>query len=286
MTEETLAETKTNLRSNLSTHHQEATDTAIKAPQWLADEYEAGNDGQYQAARQALEAIGAWGSLPTGLAVDVGCGSGRMAEALAHKGWQVQAFDASRSMVEAAAKRCQGLPVTAEVCDARQLTLPSRHYSLVTSFWMIHWLEDARPTLQQMTDAVVPSGHLVLQWSCGQPRSQGFLLRDTLQEVFNRPAWRERLKEAPLKMYQHPLEEISQYVRNAGFEILSTRENLVVGGGENPQSLRRALRSAAFAAQTVVLGDEVDTLIDECLELLMERKALQVANTELIARLR
>lgn len=278
MTEETLTHPTQSSAGNRT--------AAVTAPQWLADEYEAGNDGQYLAARQALESIGLWDSPPTGHAVDVGCGSGRMAEALARHGWQVRAMDVSQSMVAAAARRCQGLPVTANVCDARQLTLTPRYYSLVTSFWMLHWLEDPRPTLQQMTGAVVPGGHLVLQWSCGQPRSQGFLLRDTIQEVFARPAWRERLQEAPLAMYQHPLDEVSGFVRDAGFEILSTRENIMVGGGESPEKLKRALRSAAFAAQTVVLGDDVDTLIDECLQLLIERQALQVANTELIARLK
>jgi SAM-dependent methyltransferase len=280
MTENALYEPTNN------THHQSASEPTSLAPQWLANEYEAGNDGQFQAAYQALASIGVWSDLPPGRAVDVGCGSGRLVEALARCGWQVDGNDLSESMVLAARKRCHGLPVALNVCDARQLNLTPRHYELVTTCWMIHWLEDVRPTLQQLTNAVAPGGHLVLQWSCGQPRVQGFALRDTLQEVFDRPAWRNRLKDAPLAMYHHPLDEVLQFVSQANFDIISTRENIVVGGGENPQSLRRALRSAAFAAQTVVLGDDVDLLIDECLQLLIERQALQVANTELIARLK
>ena len=255
------------------------------APQWSATEYEAGNEGQFRAAWQALDSIGVWHHLPAGRAVDAGCGSGRLAEALARQGWQVDATDVSASMVAAAQNRCQGLPVKVEVCDARQLQLPARSYQLASSFWMLHWLPDARPTVLQLAGAVAPGGHLVLQWSCGQPRAQGFMLRDTLQEVFDRPAWRHRLADAPLAMYQHPIEDVSQWVRAAGFEILGSREYLVVGGGENQTSLRRALRSAAFAAQTAVLGNDVDLLIDECLLLLHERQALQVANTELVARL-
>lgn len=280
MTEETLYHTPQDARRP----SREA--QVIQQPQWLANEYEAGNDGQFRAAFQALASIGVWDDLKPGRAVDVGCGSGRLVEALARQGWQVDATDVSESMVLAARARCLGLPVTIETCDARQLQLAQRHYALASSCWMIHWLADARPTLQQMTAAVAPGGHLLLQWSCGQARAQGFALRDTLQEVFNRPAWRDRLQDAPLAMYQHPLEEVSQFISDEGFEIISTRANIVVGGGENPQSLRRALRSAAFAAQTVVLGDDVDLLIDECLQLLMERQALQVANTEIIARLK
>lgn len=280
MTEEALYE------STKSLHRQADSNAEKQAPQWLANEYEAGNDGQFLAAYQALDSIGVWSNMPPGRAVDAGCGSGRIVEALGRRGWQVDATDVSESMVVTARQRCQGLPVSINVCDARELKLAERTYSLVSTFWMIHWLEDARPTLQQLAGAVASGGHLVLQWSCGQPRAQGFALRDTIQKVFDRPAWRDRLKDAPLGMYQHPLDEVSEFVTSAGFEVISTRENIVVGGGENPQSLRRALRSAAFAAQTVVLGDDVDQLIDECLQLLMERQALQVANVELIARLK
>lgn len=176
--------------------------------------------------------------------------------------------------------------MSARVCDARQLSLAAGRYSLVCSFWMLHWLDDARPTLQQMAKATASGGHLVLQWSCGQPRSAGFGLRDTMREVFDRPRWRDRLRQAPLALYQHPLEEVTQLLRDAGFEMVSVREDMPVKGGESPEKLRRSLRSAAFAAQATVLGDDVDELIDETLSLLMERNALHVANTQLIARLK
>lgn len=51
-----------------------------------------------------------------------------------------------------------------------------------------------------LAQALTPKGHLVLQWICGQPRAAGFILRDTLQEVFDRPEWAPRLKDAPLRM--------------------------------------------------------------------------------------
>jgi len=256
------------------------------APEWLAQEYEQGNDGQFQEAVKALAQIGVWAMLPADKAVDVGCGSGRLAAALAKVGWKVDASDVSQSMIDATRERCKQLPVNANVCDAQRLQLKPEHYGLVTSCWMLHWLEDASPTLQQLASAVKPGGHLVLQWSCGQPRSAGFILRDTIQQVFDRPQWRERLVTAPLTMYQLPLDEVTAFFDDAGFEILSTRENISVAGGETLPSLKRALRSAAFAAQTAVLGDDVDQLIDECLELLFARDAMQVANVELIARLK
>ncbi|CAH9051226.1 tRNA 5-carboxymethoxyuridine methyltransferase [Pseudoalteromonas sp. CIP111854] len=254
------------------------------SPQWLADEYEQGNDGQFKAALEALDKISDATFPDERKAVDVGCGSGKFAACLAQQGWRVDATDVSESMVEATQKRCIDLPVNAAVCDASKLTLEKNHYDLVTSFWMLHWLVDATPTLKQMADAVKENGYALLQWSCGQPRAQGFVLRDTIQEVFDRPKWSSKLKAAPLTMYQLPIEDVTAFFENNGFEVISVRENVQVGGGETPESLKRALRSAAFAAQTVILGDEVDELIDECLALLMQRNALQVANTELVVK--
>lgn len=258
----------------------------VKTPEWLAQEYEQGNDGQFQEAIKALSQIGVWDMLPIGKAADIGCGSGRLAAALAQVGWQVDASDVSLSMIEATRERCKGMSVNANVCNAQHLLLEPENYGLITSCWMLHWLKDPAPTLQQIASAVKPNGHVILQWSCGQARSEGFVLRDTIQEVFDQPQWRERLIKAPLTMYQLPLEEVSTFLMNNGFEIVSSRENISIAGGESLPSLKRALRSAAFAAQTAILGDDVDELIDECLALLFARDAMQVANTELIARLK
>jgi len=85
-------------------------------------------------------------------------------------------------------------------------------------------------------------------------------------------------------MYHHPIEEMSGLLESMRLEIVSTRENILISGGENIAGIKRSLRSAAFAAQTVVLGDDVDELIDESLYLLNERNALHISNTEIIAR--
>ena len=55
--------------------------------------------------------------------MDVGCGSGRLIEALARKGWKVDVTDVSESMVQKATERCRGLPVSVSVADARKLSL-------------------------------------------------------------------------------------------------------------------------------------------------------------------
>lgn len=69
-----------------------------------------------------------------------------------------------------------------------------------------------------------------------------------------------------------------------GLDILSVRENIMVGGGETLTDLKRLLHSAAFAAQTTVLGNDVDQLIEDSLQLLHERNIMQMGNTEIMAR--
>jgi NADPH-dependent ferric siderophore reductase/SAM-dependent methyltransferase len=251
-------------------------------PEWDADEYQANNSGQFQAALEALMEAGAHLHVG-GRFADVGCGSGELAQAMAQRDFDVTANDASPAMVAAARRRCAGLPVLVDVQDAHALSLPESSFEVVHSSWMLHWLSDAGPALRTMARAVVPGGLLVLQWSCGQPRDAGFALRDVLAEVFDRPAWRDRLAAAPLAMFQHPLDEVQALLEAEGLEVQLTGENLTVPGGDDPVSMRRALRAAAFAAQAAVLGDDVDELIDESLVALLAADALNPHNTRLIA---
>jgi NADPH-dependent ferric siderophore reductase len=149
---------------------------------------------------------------------------------------------------------------------------------------MLHWLTDATQTLRTMARATVPGGLVVLQWSCGQPRAEGFALREVTQSVVDRPQWRERLTAAPLNMNQHPLDEVCDLLAAEGLDVLHTQAAVSVPGGEDPGSLRRALRAAAFHAQAEVLGEDADTFIDEVIQALLAARALNPNNVRVIAR--
>ncbi|MDR7276503.1 class I SAM-dependent methyltransferase [Catenuloplanes atrovinosus] len=249
--------------------------------EWRAEPYRAANTGQVHAALKALARAG----VPRGgRFADVGCGSGEVAEAMARRGMTVDASDVSESMVEAARARCAALPVTVEQRDARRLALEPGGYDVVHSSWMLHWLEDFTHPVRTMARAVAPGGLLVLQYSAAQARADGFALRDTLRAVADRPAWRERLREAPILIYQHPADEVSVLLAAEGLAVSPAEPVAPDLGAGDLDRLRATLRAATFAAQAEVLGDDTDAFIDECLTALVAAGALDAHNVCVVAR--
>ena len=62
--------------------------------------------------------------------LEVGCGTGRVALALARAGHPVTAVDVDAALLAELARRAVGLPVEVVHADARELDLPSRGYAL------------------------------------------------------------------------------------------------------------------------------------------------------------
>lgn len=62
--------------------------------------------------------------------LEVGCGTGRVALALARAGHPVTAVDVDAALLGELARRAAGLPVEVVRADARELDLPSRGYAL------------------------------------------------------------------------------------------------------------------------------------------------------------
>ena len=62
--------------------------------------------------------------------LEVGCGTGRVALALARAGHPVTAVDVDAALLAELARRAVGLPVEVVHADARELDLPSRGYTL------------------------------------------------------------------------------------------------------------------------------------------------------------
>jgi cyclopropane fatty-acyl-phospholipid synthase-like methyltransferase len=63
------------------------------------------------ATREIVAVLDGWGSLgPEKRALDIGCGIGRMEEALATKLGEIHAIDVSQEMIAVARQRCEGLP--------------------------------------------------------------------------------------------------------------------------------------------------------------------------------
>jgi SAM-dependent methyltransferase len=97
--------------------------------------YSLGSRGLLDAAtREIARVFERWGSLgPKKRALDIGCGIGRMEEALSPKLGEIHAIDVSENMIAAARRRCQGLcNVVLSTCSGLDLRgLPDEWFDLV-----------------------------------------------------------------------------------------------------------------------------------------------------------
>lgn len=95
-----------------------------------------------------------------GNAVEVGCGSGRLAATLASAGWDVWCLDRSVPALALAKQRFDqaGLTATFVKGDAFDLPLPSSSMDLVTSTGLLEHFADPSPIVAEMTRVLRPSG--------------------------------------------------------------------------------------------------------------------------------
>ena len=95
-------------------------------------------------------------------ALDIGCGGGILAEALAKAGAQVTGIDMSEAAVEAAAAHAEaaGLDVT-YLCGTVE-SLGDARFPLVTALEVVEHVADVASFLDGVVDRVAPGGTLVL----------------------------------------------------------------------------------------------------------------------------
>lgn len=96
--------------------------------------------------------------------LDAGCGSGAVTQVMADvigPGGSAIGFDGSADRLVAASERSRGLP--AEFCRGSLDSLPFREaFDLVWSRFVLEYLSDPQPALEQLYGAVRPGGKLVV----------------------------------------------------------------------------------------------------------------------------
>lgn len=104
-----------------------------------------------EATREIVDVLDAWGVLgPERRVLDLGCGIGRMEEALAGKALHITGIDVSEKMIDAARRRTAHLQnVTLSTCSGKDLAAhPDHTFDLVLAV-------DSFPYLVQSGDALV-----------------------------------------------------------------------------------------------------------------------------------
>ncbi len=181
------------------------------AREWDAETYDAVSDPQFEWGMEVLERLELRGDE---VAVDAGCGSGRVTAELADRlpDGRVIAVDGSEQMVEKAKERL-GERASCLVADLVELELPEP-VDLVFSTATFHWIGDHDRLFRRLRAALKPGGRLVAQ--CG---GQGNVADHTraIATVAADPEYGQHLSAAKgIWNFASP-EETEPRLRDAGF---------------------------------------------------------------------
>ena len=103
--------------------------------------------------------------------LDVGCGDGELALALANRDAMVTGIDGSPAMIAAAGARARerGAAIELQVAGADRLPFPAGRFDSVTAITILCFIEDAAPVFREMARVLRPGGRLVIgelgRWS-------------------------------------------------------------------------------------------------------------------------
>ena len=98
-----------------------------------------------------------FGSRPLKI-LDIGCGAGFLANALAVAGHQVNAMDSSRESLDVARRHDRTGSVVYEHGDARQLTYPSGFFNAVCAMDFLEHVEDPSRIIAEASRVLAPGG--------------------------------------------------------------------------------------------------------------------------------
>jgi SAM-dependent methyltransferase len=172
--------------------------------------------------------------VPLGKVLDVGCGTGRLAERLADAGYNVMGLDQSRGMLHHVRERRPDIPVVAG--ESTALPFRDEIFSMTYCIAVLHHVAEpgaVRQTLREMSRVTRPGGH-VLIWDHNAANPYWpILMRRVPQDTGD-----ERLVSA---------DEILDGLRSGGSEPVLVRHLGLV-----PDFVPRRLLGASAQAERVV----------------------------------
>jgi ubiquinone/menaquinone biosynthesis C-methylase UbiE len=218
---------------------------------WREIYSQGGVQAEIYRARQerALSWIDSLGLAPRSRVLEIGCGAGFMAVALAQRGFRVHAIDSAEAMIELARRHAEEAEVTdrlsASTGDVYALAFEDVSFDLVVAIGVIAWLARPELALQEMARVTKPGGHVILTspnpaelhslldpWK--NPLVKALKLR--LKQVLERTGLRRRKPGGPPRasVIFHKRHFIDEALANTG---LVKNKGVTIGFG--PFSLRR-----------------------------------------------
>jgi ubiquinone/menaquinone biosynthesis C-methylase UbiE len=179
-------------------------------------------------------------SLPkTSRVLEIGCGAGLMAIALAKRGFTVEAVDSVPAMIRLTQRYTRqtgtNSRIHAAVGNVYELAFEDGSFDLIVALGLIPWLHNLRKALVQITRVLVPDGYLVLN---SDNRYRLNYLIDPLQNpAFEamRKRVRHGLERAGLRsprnaahVHMYSIKEFNEYLRDAN---LTSIKNSNLGFG-------------------------------------------------------
>src|SRR5215469_10254389 len=104
-------------------------------------------------------------SLPDSARVlDLGCGAGYTAVALARRGYRVHAVDSEQTMLDIASRHAQaaGVSVSLAIGDAHELQFEDDTFDVVVALGLIPWLHSPQEVLRELRRVIRAGGFLVI----------------------------------------------------------------------------------------------------------------------------
>jgi SAM-dependent methyltransferase len=176
--------------------------------------------------------------LPAGGSVlDVGCGTGVLAQRIAEAGYEVSGVDPSQGMLSVLERSAPA--VEAKAGSGTDLPFPDDRFDLVYCVAVMHHIADpaaVRSTLAEMVRVAKPGG-LVLVWD-HNPRN---------------PYWKSLMARVPQDTGEERLigeEELLGGLRAAGAKALTIEQNGMVPDFTPPRLLGLAARAERLAERT------------------------------------
>lgn len=153
----------------------------------------------------------------SGMALDVGCGTGKAAVAFASRGWRGIGVEPDAAMAAVARQHLGrfGTAWSVEIEAFETFLVPLHAFDLVTCAQAWHWF-DAPTALGQVQQALRPGGWLALFWN--RPAPGGNPLRAELDEAYARHAPNLASREPGSKGTPPTAEELAGGFGAAGLE--------------------------------------------------------------------